>query len=67
MFTPANNPSWIVSFNHGREPKDVQEALNAERISVSHREGGTQIRASVGLYNNQADIDHLLEVMARLA
>jgi selenocysteine lyase/cysteine desulfurase len=67
MFTPPDHPAWIVSFNHGREPKDVQQALEAERISVSHRAGGTQIRASVGLYNNQADIDHLLRVMARLA
>ena len=31
------------------------------------RSRGSQIRASVGLYNNQADIDHLLTVMARLA
>jgi len=67
MFTPPENPSWIVSFNHGRERREVQDRLDAEQISVSMREGGTQIRASVGLYNNQADIDHLLTVMARLA
>ena len=67
MFTPPNNPSWIVSFNHGRDRREVQAALDAERISVSMREDGTQIRASVGLYNNQADIDHLLKVMAHLA
>lgn len=67
MFTPPNNPSWIVSFNHGRDRRAVQDLLDAEKISVSMREGGTQIRASVGLYNNQADIDHLLTVMARLA
>ena len=66
MFTPPNNPSWIVSFNHGRDRREVQAALDAERISVSMREDGTQIRASVGLYNNQADIDHLLKVMAHL-
>jgi selenocysteine lyase/cysteine desulfurase len=67
MFTPADNPSWIVSFNLGRDRREVQAVLDAEKISVSMREGGSQIRASVGLYNNQADIDHLLTVMARLA
>ncbi|HJO37498.1 MAG: aminotransferase class V-fold PLP-dependent enzyme [Vicinamibacterales bacterium] len=67
MFTPPDNPSWIVSFNHGRDRQEVQELLDAEKISVSMRERGTQIRASVGLYNNDADIDHLLKIMARLA
>lgn len=67
MFTPPDNPSAIVSFNHQRDPAEVRRLLEAERISVSLREGGTQIRASVGMFNNQADIDHLLEVLARMA
>ncbi len=67
MFTPPDNPSAIMSFNHGRDVDVVRRTLEEERISVSLREGGTQLRASVGMFNNQADIDHLLAVLARLA
>ena len=67
MFTPPDNASCIMSFNHGRDPDHVRRVLDEERISVSLRERGTQIRASVGMFNNQADIDHLLKVLAAMA
>ena len=66
MFTPADNPSCIVSFMHGRDTDQVKRVLEAENISVTLRENGTQIRASVALFNNQRDIDHLLRVLATM-
>ncbi len=67
MFTPPDNPSPIVSFTHGRDPKRVKELLEAENISVTLREENTQIRASVALFNNRSDIQHLLSALAKLA
>jgi selenocysteine lyase/cysteine desulfurase len=67
MFTPPENPSAIVSFIHGRDPKVVKQALHDEKISVTLRENDAQIRASVGLYNNRSDVTHLLGVLAKLA
>ncbi|HSF15125.1 MAG TPA: aminotransferase class V-fold PLP-dependent enzyme [Vicinamibacteria bacterium] len=66
MFTPPDNPSAIVSFVHGRDPKLVKQALHDEKISVTLRENDTQIRASVGLFNNRSDIVHLLEMLAKM-
>ena len=67
MFTPADNPSCIMSFMHGRDTSHIRRVLNEEKISVTLRENGTQLRASVGMFNNQDDINHLLRVLARLA
>ena len=67
MFTPANNPSCITSFDHGLDPELIRRVLDEENISVSFREKETQIRASVGMFNNQDDIDHFLQVLSRLA
>jgi selenocysteine lyase/cysteine desulfurase len=67
MFTPPDNPSAIMSFIHGRDPKVVKQALHDEKISVTLRENDAQIRASVGLFNNRSDIGHLLETLAKLA
>ena len=67
MFTPANNPSCITSFDHGLDPEHIRRVLDEEKISVSFRERETQIRASVGMFNNQDDIDHFLQVLSRLA
>ena len=67
MFTPANNPSCITSFDHGLDPEHIRRVLDEEKISVSFRERETQIRASVGMFNNQDDIDHFLQILSRLA
>jgi selenocysteine lyase/cysteine desulfurase len=67
MFTPAANPSAIVSFIHGRDPKEVKKVLHQENISVTLRENDAHIRASVALFNNRSDIAHLLQVLAKLA
>jgi cysteine desulfurase/selenocysteine lyase len=67
MFTPPGNPSQIVSFTHGRDPKDVKKVLADENVSVTLRENDTQIRASVAMFNNQQDVAHLVKTLAKLA
>ena len=67
MFTPPDNPSAIVSFTHGRDPKEVKRVLRQENISVTLRENDTQIRASVALFNNRSDIAHLLRALETIA
>jgi selenocysteine lyase/cysteine desulfurase len=67
MFTPPDNPSPIVSFTHGRDPEEVKRILQKENVHVTLREENTQIRASVALFNNRADISRLLEVLAKMA
>jgi len=67
MFTPPDNPSAIVSFTHGRDPKEIKQVFRQENISVTFRESDAHIRASVALFNNRADISHLLGVLGKLA
>jgi selenocysteine lyase/cysteine desulfurase len=67
MFTPPDNPSPIVSFTHGRDPEEVKRILQKENVHVTLREENTQIRASVALFNNRADIARLVDVLAKMA
>jgi selenocysteine lyase/cysteine desulfurase len=66
VVTPVGNPSPIVAFKHGADPERVAEIFDNARVKVSLREGGTQVRAGVALFNNQADIDRMLEVAESL-
>ena len=65
--TPPGNPSPIVSFVHGRDRKALETELERERVMVTFREGGSQIRASVALFNNRSDVERLLAVLKALA
>jgi selenocysteine lyase/cysteine desulfurase len=65
--TPEDNASSIVAFAHGKSPEDAQALFDRERVRVSFREEGTQIRAGAAMFNNEADIDRLLDVAERLA
>ena len=65
--TPPDNPSPIVSFVHARDRKGLQTALEREKVMVTFREGGSQIRASVALFNNRSDVERLLGVLKALA
>ncbi len=50
------------------KPADAVESLFAkENIKVSFRENGRMIRAGAALFNNKADIDHLLETVKKIA
>ena len=48
------------------KPGVAEKLFEEERVSVSFRENGTQIRAGAALFNNKADIDHLLDVVGKL-
>ena len=64
--TPPGNPSTIVAFVHGRDRKELEKRLEAEKVMVTFREGGSQIRASVALFNNRSDVERLLAVLKAL-
>ena len=65
LFTPAGNRSAIVTFDRGSDTERVHAALQAANIQVTFREGG--IRVGCALFNNSADIEHLLGVTSRFA
>lgn len=58
---------FTTSFVHGRKPEDVAALFKRERIVVSLRERGTQVRAGVAMFNNRADVRRFLEVLATIA
>jgi selenocysteine lyase/cysteine desulfurase len=66
VLTPVGNASQIVAFKHGVDPDVANAAFEKARVRASFREDGTQIRAGVGFFNNQSDVDRLLEVCASL-
>ncbi len=66
VLTPSGNASQIVAFRHGIDRSVATARFEDAGVKVSFREGGTQIRAGVGLFNNQEDIDRLLEVAKSL-
>lgn len=67
-WTPPNNPSPIVSFAHGRDPKEVGKLFDEEGIVVTFREKESSVvRVSVSLFNNRSDIRHLLDVLGTIA
>lgn len=65
VLTPPGNRSAIVAFEHGRDPQAVRRALEEARIKLSFREGDTQLRASAALFNNEAEVDQLLELTGK--
>lgn len=66
VLTPSGNASPIVAFEHGVDPALAAAAFDDARIKVSLREGGTQVRAGVALFNNRDDIESLLAVARSL-
>jgi len=66
VLTPPGNASPIVAFRHGVDPTTAAARFDEAGVKVSFREGGTQIRAGIALFNNRADIDRLLETAKAL-
>ena len=64
MFTPPDNPSAIVSFYHGLDHERLSRALADEGVAITFQEGGSLLRAAVGMFNNRSDVDRLLGVLA---
>jgi selenocysteine lyase/cysteine desulfurase len=59
--TPEGNRSAIVAFAHGKDPEKARAVFERNRVQVSFREEGTQIRAGAAIFNNREDVDRFLE------
>jgi selenocysteine lyase/cysteine desulfurase len=62
MVTPEDNESPIIVFK-AKEPDEVMKKLRAAKINVAMR-FGNKLRLSPSIYNNQADIDKLLNTLS---
>ena len=60
--TPAGNESPIISFI-AKDPDETMRKLRAAKIHVAMR-FGNKLRISPSIYNNQADIDKLLNTLS---
>ncbi len=67
VWTPPNNASPIVTFPHGQKPAALRRLLEKEAVVVTLPEKETHIRAAMGMFNNQSDINRLLKVLERIA
>jgi selenocysteine lyase/cysteine desulfurase len=67
VLTPQGNRSAIVTFQNEKDQTSVAKLLESERIRVSFREKGAQIRVGMALYNNRAEVQRFLEVLDRIS
>jgi selenocysteine lyase/cysteine desulfurase len=65
VWTPPKNRSAIVTFESPVELGRLQRDFDEARIRVSLKNGGANVRAGVALFNNEAEVDHLLDVTGR--
>lgn len=63
--TPPRNRSAIVTFEPPVELGRLQRDFDEARIRASLKNGGANVRAGVALFNNEAEVDHLLDVTGR--
>ena len=66
LFTPPGNRSSIVSFYHGLAPAKLSDALATENVRVTFQEEGRLLRVAIAMFNNQSDVDRLLDVLTKL-
>jgi selenocysteine lyase/cysteine desulfurase len=66
VLTPQDNASSIVAFANPRPQAESKRLFEAEKIEVSFRERGTQIRVAAALFNNASEIRRFLEAVAKL-
>ncbi len=62
VFTPPNNQSAIVSFNHGADRAVLENQLADANVRLSFRENDAQIRVGPAMFNNEQDIDAFLDI-----
>ena len=67
VVTPEGNRSSIVAFVNPQDPETDTRLFEEEKIRVSLRENGTQIRVGIALFNNASEIQHFLSVVDKLA
>ena len=66
--TPENNRSPIVSFYIRKPVAEAEQIIAAERVKVSFQAAPpmTRVRVAIAFFNNEADVDRMLEVSHRL-
>ena len=66
--TPENNRSPIVSFYIRKRSAEAEKILAAERVKVSLQGAGpmTRVRVALAFFNNEAEVDRMLEVAEKL-
>jgi len=62
LLTPPGNGSAIVVFEHDHDPDAVRRSLEEAAVRLTLREGGAQVRVGAALFNNEREIDRLLEI-----
>ena len=66
VLTPKENGSSIVAFACPKPQAEAARVFEAERVEVSFREKGTQVRVAPALFNNGSEVRRFLEAVARL-
>lgn len=64
VVTPPDNDSAVVAFKHGQDAAQLKQKLVDAHIHVTFRENDSQIRIGTALFNNRAEVDEFLAVMA---
>lgn len=66
--TPENNRSPIVSFYTKRSAAEAAKIFEAERVKASTQDAApfTRVRVGFAFFNNEADVDRMLDVAAKL-
>ena len=66
--TPEHTRSPIVSFYTRKPSAEAEKILAAERVKVSLQGAAplTRVRVAVAFFNNEADVDRMLEVAEKL-
>jgi cysteine desulfurase/selenocysteine lyase len=62
VMTPRNNRSGIVSFKHGHDSEMIQQSLDSSGFKVTVSENESYVRIGIALFNNEAEIDQLLQL-----
>jgi selenocysteine lyase/cysteine desulfurase len=62
VLTPEQNQSTIIAFEHGIDQSKAKQSLQDADVQASFREGDSQIRVGVALFNNDEDVNRLLTI-----
>jgi selenocysteine lyase/cysteine desulfurase len=62
VMTPGGNQSAIVSFEHGGKAEMIQQALKSAGFKVTVSENASYVRIGIALFNNESEIDQLLQL-----
>jgi selenocysteine lyase/cysteine desulfurase len=64
VLTPSGNASSIVSFKHGRTGKEIRESLESAGIFINISDKQDYLRVGLALFNNESEVEKLLQLTA---